>query len=173
MRRIVELDDSLVREAEGLVARVFPWRSLSELLTFRVYRRRNSPCMRRFIRLFGVHEMTNFWLALDEEGKAAGLTGLYYYTHDRGEAVWLAWFCVDPDHRRQGIGTMLMDHSIEMAKMENRPFFRLYTSDDPNEAAAQGLYEKYGFNIYRKEKKLTYTRIYRERRMQQVTLYGK
>lgn len=36
------------------------------------------------------------------------------------------------------------------------------TSDSPNEKVAQNLYEKYGFKVIKKEKKLLYTKIYME-----------
>ena len=31
-------------------------------------------------------------------------------------AVWMSWYCVDPDMRGQGIGKMLIEFAIEKAR---------------------------------------------------------
>ncbi|MFN3483771.1 MAG: hypothetical protein ACK4YX_12200, partial [Rhabdaerophilum calidifontis] len=40
------------------------------------------------------------------------------------------------------------------ARASGRRFLRLYTSTDPNEAAAQGLYEAYGLRVVRMRRPL-------------------
>jgi len=94
-----------------------------------------------------------------------GITGLYTCPQDEDEADWLSWFCVDPAQRGQGIGGKLLAFSIEEARGRGKQFLRLYTSDDPNEAEAQGLYEKFGLRVVREEKVRTHTLIYRELRL--------
>ena len=92
----------------------------------------------------------------------AGTTGIYSYVKDKEDAIWLAWFCVDTEQRGKGIGKKLIEYSINVVREYNKKYFRLYTSSDPNEAAAQNLYEKYGFEMIKKEKKLFYTKMFRE-----------
>jgi ribosomal protein S18 acetylase RimI-like enzyme len=118
--------------------------------------------VKKLIRLFGVSSISNFWVALNEDNDVIGTTGIYTYTKEDREAIWLAWFCVDPNQRGKGIGKQLIEHSIKVAKKYDKKFFRLYTTDDPNERAAQSLYEKYGFREVKREKKLFYEKIYRE-----------
>ncbi len=159
---ILPLEDNRIREAARLVARVFPGQSLTERLTFPAWRRRHRPAVRRFLRMAGIAEILGFWVAVDD-GRIIGTTGLYTMTRDEGEAIWLAWFCVDPAARGRGVGKALMERSLEEACKQGKSLFRLYTSDVPNEAKAQFLYERYGFRVVRKKRQLFYTKIYRER----------
>ena len=112
--------------------------------------------------MFGISSLLHFWVAINDNKEVYGTTGLYTYKKDENEAVWLSWFCVDPAQRGKGIGKQLIEYSIDMAKKYNKKYFRLYTSNDPNEQAAQNLYEKYGFKIVKTKKKHVYTEIYRE-----------
>jgi GNAT superfamily N-acetyltransferase len=111
----------------------------------------------------GVSDFVGFWVATDGETRhVLGTTGLYVYNRDTSEAVWLAWFCVAPAARGHGIGSRLLDFSIDEARRTNRRYLRLYTSDDEREAAAQPLYESRGLRAVRKRWRLLYTEIYRE-----------
>ena len=157
--KIVELDDILIKKAARLVTEVFPSRNLPERLSFWVYKRRNNP----FVRLISFYWcLLNYWAAVNDNGDVCGICGLYTYKKDEREAVWLGWFCVDPNHRGRGIGKKLIEFSIVEARKHNKKYFRLYTSTDPNEAAAQNLYEKYGFKITRREQNRSGARIFRE-----------
>lgn len=92
-----------------------------------------------------------YWVARDPETREIiGTTGLYTYPDDPG-AVWLGWFSVDPACRGRGIGSQLLDLSIELARQSGATHLRLYTSDHPNEAAAQFLYEKKGLRVFAEE----------------------
>ena len=125
--------------------------------------------MRRMMAWVGVSDFLDFWGAIDRQtGTLLGTTGLYQYTHDATEAVWLAWFCVAPEVRRRGIGSQLLDFSIEQAKRTGLQVLRLYTSDRPNEAAAQVLYESRGLKIAAKKWRPLHTIIYRELRLDPV-----
>ena len=92
-----------------------------------------------------------------------GTTGLYRYKRDHEDAVWVAWFCVDPESRGQGIGQMLIDHTIATALDAGFDRIRLYTSTDPNEEAAQHLYVKNGFHEIGRKRGLFTTTIFREK----------
>ena len=97
--------------------------------------------------------LLKYWVAVNNNGDVCGICGLYTYKNDEHEAVWLGWFCVSQNLRGQGIGQKLIEYSIAEARKYNKKYFRLYTSTDPNEAAAQSLYEKYGFKVVKQEKK--------------------
>ena len=161
--RIEHLGGEQLPAARRLVWRVFPWQTIPERFSFWAIANRRFRFVRRLMAWHGVADFLDLWGAFDSEtGKLVGTTGLYVCTHDAEEAVWLAWFCVAPEMRRQGIGSRLLDFSIDQAKRTGRRYLRLYTSDRRNEAAAQVLYESRGLKVVGKKWRLFYTTIYRE-----------
>jgi ribosomal protein S18 acetylase RimI-like enzyme len=91
-----------------------------------------------------------YWTATDKTGQVVGTTGLYEYASDRYQASWLGWMCVEPRARGRKIGQSLVEKAIGEARADGKAFLRLYTSTDPNEAAAQRLYEKLGLRVVRR-----------------------
>lgn len=85
-----------------------------------------------------------YWLAVNKQGKILGMTGLYIDNKDE-KVVWLGWFGVHPQHRHQGLGSILLRFSITEAVKRGFSKLKLYTSSDKNELAAHNLYEKFGF----------------------------
>ena len=162
MVNIVELDESTLVKTEKLVSKVFPAMDIPEKLSFWAYKHRENRIVKILMKLCGVSSLLKFFAAIDENGEVRGTTGFYSYTKDDKEAIWLAWFCVDPEARGKGIGKQLIEYSIDEGRKYNKKYFRLYTSTDKNEAAAQHLYEKYGFKIKTQKKTLFYTKIIRE-----------
>ena len=163
MIQIVEAQGHLLDQAEALVKRVFPHQDISERLSFWAYRRQNTPIVRRLQRLFGVSELLRYWVAVSEAGVVCGIVGLYTTPDTEHDCDWLSWFCVDPGQRGQGIGGILIEFAIEQAKARGKKMLCLYTSNDPNEAAAQVLYEKYGLKIVKEKRHMSYTTYYRAR----------
>jgi ribosomal protein S18 acetylase RimI-like enzyme len=131
---------------------------LSFLFYIWAYRRQDNKLVQFLLKLTGVSSVFKIWVAVNEQADVCGATGLYTLTKDKDEAVWLLWFCVDPNNRRKGIGKELIEFTISKAKEFNKKYFRLHTSSDLNEEAAQKLYEKYGFEI-RKEMNKKNTKI--------------
>jgi ribosomal protein S18 acetylase RimI-like enzyme len=117
--------------------------------------------------LAGVKSKVAFAVYIDETNAVLGTTGLYQYKRDAQEAMWVSWFCVDPKARGKGIGQKLIEHTICLAAQAGVQRLRLYTSTDPNEEAAQRLYEKNGFKEIRREKGLFGTKIFREREIKE------
>ena len=76
-----------------------------------------------------------------------GAVGLYEEFGDADTVCWIGWFCTHPDFRRQGIGSALLDHAINIARSTGKHTIQCYTST--RNADAQPLYEKFGFNIVR------------------------
>lgn len=52
---------------------------------------------------------------------------------------------VDPRHRRKGVGTQLIDASLEIIKRNGFELAMVETGGDPGHAAARKAYEKSGF----------------------------
>lgn len=158
------LDNDRVPSAQRLVNRVFPHQSLSERLSFWAYTRRDWLLVRLVFKLAGIEELIGYWIATTRDsGAVMAIAGLYRYSKDADDAVWLGWFCVAPEARGSGLGSQILDYVIDRARATGKKYFRLYTSTDPNEAAAQALYEKKGFSVVRTQPGITSTIIFREK----------
>lgn len=161
---IVEVDPKSPSfdEVEKTIRRVFGSMSFSERMSFWAYRHKESYFVKKLMRLFGVASLLNVWVAKNQYGEICGTTGLYTCCKDEKEAMWLSWFCVPSSKRGKGIGKKLLEFSIEKAREHSKAYLRLYTTTDPNEAAAQVLYENYGFTKIKERKHLNWVKIERE-----------
>ena len=72
--------------------------------------------------------------------------------HDKKEANWLAWTCVDPEFRGKKIGAKLIDMMIEKSKKAGKKYLRLYTTDLEDQKVARVAYEKRGFLETKRER---------------------
>jgi len=165
MIEIKELNDQYLEQAKRLVFKVFPVMDVSERISFWIYKHQNKASGKLLMKLFGYATFLKYWVAIDEENAVCGIIGLYAHKKEEETTLWLSWFCVDPVHRGRGVGKQLIEFSIEEAKRCNKKYLCLYTSDDPNEANAQLLYEQYEFKITDKKKKDGYTIIYRKKEL--------
>ena len=137
--------------AISLVDKVFPYQRHSQhenaSIAFRASLEKDNSLYKSLLEQMKITE-ANYWVAVDDiSGKVIGTTGLYGYIKDEAEAYWLGYTCVDPDFRGQGIGAKLVDFATEKAREAGKKFLRLYTSNNPNQAVAQILYDKRGFRI--------------------------
>jgi GNAT superfamily N-acetyltransferase len=161
--RIIPCSDELMAQAESLVRSVFRWMTPFERFSFIAIRDPKSLAGRLLMYLAGVKDKVAFDVCVDEADLVLGTTGLYRYKKDSDEAVWVAWFCVDPKARGRGVGQALIDHTVSRAQNAGFNRIRLYTSTDPNEAAAQRLYERNGFKEVRRKKGIFAITIFREK----------
>ncbi|MFQ4143290.1 GNAT family N-acetyltransferase [Chlorogloeopsis sp. ULAP02] len=141
-------------EAINLVNKVFLNQNLFEKASwaFRLSLKK-SVIAKIVLWVVGVTEV-RYWVAIDgDSSKVIGTTGLYSYKKDRNEAYWLGWTCVSSMDRGKGIGSKLVDFSIEKAQLEGKKFLRLYTSTDPTRATARILYQKRGFRLIGEQKR--------------------
>ncbi len=83
------------------------------------------------------------WTAL-EAGGVCGMATLYAYERQR-EETWLAWFGLKSSVRGRGAGSAFLDWVISVARGEGRRVLRLWTTDEPEYAAAVRLYMRRGF----------------------------
>lgn len=144
--RIQKLSKKTLESAVELLERVFPYETDPRLWPTASI---DKIAYKELFLEHGVDRL-QYWVLCDT-GKVIGMTGLYIY-NDKDDA-WLGWFCIDSEQRLRGLGSRLLTFSINKAKEWGATNLRLYTSDDPNEAAAQKLYEQFGFTIYDQEKK--------------------
>ena len=97
--------------------------------------------------------------------KIVGVTG--WYTEARGpkDIIWLGWYCIDPNERGKGFGKEILEWTIGKVKEMGYRVMKLYTTTDPNEAAAQILYEKIGFKLIGEEQEegRAYLTLFREK----------
>jgi ribosomal protein S18 acetylase RimI-like enzyme len=94
-----------------------------------------------------LEEPTIVILVAERDGKAIGYTysgveGTDYMSL-RGPAGVMYDIVVDPDHRQQGIGRMLVDATLEALKSKGAP--RVVLSTAERNAAAQRLFDRAGF----------------------------
>jgi ribosomal protein S18 acetylase RimI-like enzyme len=86
-------------------------------------------------------------LVADKDGAAVGYTYAGVEGNDymalRGPAGVVYDICVDPVHRRQGIGRMLLDATIEALKDKGSP--RVVLSTAERNVSAQHLFDSAGF----------------------------
>ncbi len=147
MVKIEPLTERFLPEAIELVDRVFPSQSPLERLSLRLYSAKDRSWFSWLARLLGIQDI-HFWVAVTTQPhQVVGTTGLYSCVHDATEAYWLGWFCVHPRWRGHGVGSQLLEFTIAEATKAGKRRLRLYTSTDPNEAAAQVVYEKRGFRL--------------------------
>lgn len=160
---IFPCSDEFMVQAESLVRSTFGWMTPIERLSFIAIKHPASAAGRFLMFLAGIRDMVAFDIYVDESNIVRGTTGLYRYVRDAEEAVWVAWFCVDSKARGQGIGQALIDYTVAKARNAGFDRIRLYTSTDPNESAAQRLYEKNGFKEVGRKKGIFTTTIFREK----------
>jgi ribosomal protein S18 acetylase RimI-like enzyme len=74
-----------------------------------------------------------------------GVSGFSPDKYDWPDILWLNWFYVHPEYRRQGIGSALMRFTLDrIRKFDIRKVY-LDTDSDPFYAPAISLYEHFGF----------------------------
>ncbi len=86
------------------------------------------------------NKMANYFIARDGD-KIVGYAG-FWEVYGEGDITNVA---VDPDYRRKHIGSRLIEEMIRKAKSMNLELLTLEVRK--SNIAAQGLYEKYGFEV--------------------------
>ncbi len=74
----------------------------------------------------------DYYIACQNE-TPIGVTGIYSY-HEYPEDAWLGWFGILEEYRNQGLGGLVLDKTIAMAKKKGYKTFRLYTDEYAKDA---------------------------------------
>jgi GNAT superfamily N-acetyltransferase len=113
----------------------------------------------------GIRRLEYYALQDEKTDRVIGVIGQYENSEDSPDIVWVGWFCVDPDFQGQKLGELLLTWNMQNAREKGYKTMKLYTSDHPREAKAQGLYNKLGFEINRVQSipDTQYNLLYRER----------
>jgi GNAT superfamily N-acetyltransferase len=131
--RIILLSKELLNNAIALIEAVFPYKPDQKTAKWSFRDSLKQP-----------NSDQQYWLAANPHEEIVGVTGLYHDYNDKSVA-WLGWFGVHPQHRRHGLGSMLLEFSVSEATKRGFSVLKLYSSFDENERAAHCLYRKYGF----------------------------
>lgn len=94
----------------------------------------------------GQHDATiSFWEVYIAKwaAESIGVMGLYQLADTPSHVVWMGWFGLRPQFRRQGRGTMMMDRLTEYAR--SFEFQELWVFTNYDNFAAISFYENYGF----------------------------
>lgn len=86
-----------------------------------------------------------YFVARSEDGEVVGSTGLYEDA-DPYEVLWIAWLCVDPEARGEGIGGQLLDFTITEARARGRRNLSVLVPAGPGWESARHLYRSRGFS---------------------------
>jgi ribosomal protein S18 acetylase RimI-like enzyme len=77
--------------------------------------------------------------------KVVGVCSISPDSYNWPDILWISWFYVDINHRKQGIGSSLLSHAIQEVKVANTRKLYLSTDSHPSYQSAIRLYEKFGF----------------------------
>jgi putative acetyltransferase len=125
---LVELAESVGREDGRWILGTGPWRSVGD--------------ERRYLRTIEHHPDAAVFVA-EDVGRIVGRLSLSRDTHPASRHVADLGLMVSESHRRQGVGTMLLDQSVTWARASAISKLELHVF--PWNEPALGLYESFGF----------------------------
>ncbi|MBI2068852.1 MAG: GNAT family N-acetyltransferase [Candidatus Yanofskybacteria bacterium] len=167
MLKFEPLSERNIEEATELAHSVFPEDAKKERKPGDAYRASLEP--RKYLDFYKQEGynllLLEYYIAREPSDKIAGVTGFYQRDIDPKDIAWLGWYCVDPQFRGKGYGREILEWTIDKAKEKGFTVLKLWTTTDPNEAAAQILYEKLGFTVVREEDSEGYRTLYREKKL--------
>lgn len=165
MLRYFPLSNENVNEAVDLVCSVFSGDCNTEDSPVVAYRASlDREQYQDFICRHNLGILEYFVVKKEDENKIIGATGWYTRITDDKNTIWLGWYCLSQEERGKGFGRKILEWTMDKAREKGYTKMKLYTSTDPNEATAQILYEKLGFEIVDEELKEgeSYKTLYRE-----------
>jgi putative acetyltransferase len=125
---LVDLAESVGREEGRWILGTGPWRSVSD--------------ERRYLRTIHRHPDAAVFVA-DDAGQIVGRLSLSRDPHPASRHVADVGLMVAADRRRQGIGTLLLEHAVVWARESEIRKLELHVF--PWNEPALGLYESFGF----------------------------
>ncbi len=159
---IIPLTDRYLNQAINLVYSIFP--DEDEPISIELFASIHKIRLKEFVNHLDTEiKSLKYFIATDNHDRVIGIIGLYTTNEDYEDTYWVGWYAVDLNERGKGIGRALLEHVIKIAKKSGKTNLCLYTSTDPDEATAQILYEKNGFEITKRVKKEDYDLLYRRK----------
>jgi RimJ/RimL family protein N-acetyltransferase len=133
---LVELAENVGREDGRWILGTGPWRSVGD--------------ERRYLRTIERHPDAAVFVA-EDDGRIVGRLSLSRDPHPASRHVADLGLMVAESHRRQGVGTMLLEQAVAWARVSAISKLELHVF--PWNEPALGLYESFGFvrEGYRKE----------------------
>jgi GNAT superfamily N-acetyltransferase len=158
--RFEPLSYERLEEALALVSKIFPeyLGDIREAYEVSLKKDKTDP-------YWITDRILDYWVVIDNETeKIVATTGFYQLTEHSVDEIWMGWYGVDPEERGNGLGRKVLEWTVAEARRRGYECFRLWTTDDAGEVAANKLYDSVGLNIYKKEfiEKEGYTKFYRE-----------
>ena len=116
----------------------------------------DKEASKSFLKARLTNEEAFVFIARDDNGAPAGFTLLYpMFSSVRQKRVYiLNDLFVHPDHRRKGVGALLLDRAVQFGKKRGAAGLQLET--EVSNVKAQGLYEKEGWTRVEDEYFYTY-----------------
>ena len=90
-------------------------------------------------------EETNVWVAIDADS-TVGFVAVKLHSEDSMGEIYMV--AVDPDFQVQGIGSALIEFTLEWMKDAGMSVAMVETGGDPGHAPARHTYEKVGFGLF-------------------------
>ncbi len=166
--KIEELSHETLAETIALVNQVFAYEASTTQLPERALRASlDLKENQAFMQEQGIKALVYIVARDDATNQVLGVVGQYVKETDPPGVMWVGWFCVDPAFRRHHVGQTLLAYNMDKARENGYTTMKLYTSDHLREQAAQGLYDRLGFAVTRKQPiaRLGITLLYRERQL--------
>jgi ribosomal protein S18 acetylase RimI-like enzyme len=87
------------------------------------------------------------WIAIDPDSvlvaKVAGRLAGFCFSHTDDETIWLSWFGVDPNYRRQGLGSALLERLDARAHKLNS--HKIWCDSRTDNQTSAALLRRHGF----------------------------
>ena len=93
------------------------------------------------------HNILVYYLIYNHQCEVVALTGLYQEDGDPVDTCWLGWYGVLPEFRNRGYGKAVLEYTELLAKQFGKRVIKLWTTEEPDEAAAQFLFEKMNYAV--------------------------
>jgi ribosomal protein S18 acetylase RimI-like enzyme len=106
----------------------------------------------RILRLFGLSKLRYWTATIGASSQIVGISGLYAWRSEP-ETAWVGWTVIQPDCRRLGICSCLLNHVTQVAMAEGYRQLKVYTNKD---SIANIVYQKRGFLEFRRSDNLVF-----------------
>lgn len=98
------------------------------------------------------HRLMIYYLIYNQEKEVIGITGLYQCVDDPEDTYWLGWYGVIPEFRSKRYGTVILEFTEQLVIERQGTVLKLWTTEEPDEAAAQFVFEKMNYKIVERTK---------------------